>query len=43
MSLKVKSNGPRYDFLLVSNSNHMFIYHHLGVIGTQKISPIRYH
>ena len=39
-SLKVKSNGavglPIYDFLLVSNSNHMSISHRLGVIATWK-------
>ncbi len=35
MSLKVKSNGAVrpliYDFLLVSNSNHMYISHCFGV------------
>ncbi len=39
-SLKVKPNGtgglPTYDFLSVSNSNHIPNFHHLGVITTQK-------
>ncbi len=39
-SLKVKSNGavglPIYEFLLVSNSNYMYMsnWHRLGVIAT---------
>ena len=39
-SLKVKSNGevglPKYDFLLVSNSNYMSKARHLGVTATRK-------
>ncbi len=35
-SLKVKCNGadglPIYDFVLMSNSNYMSLYHRLGVI-----------
>ena len=40
VSLKVRSNGaigfPIYDFLLVYNSNHMSIPHHLAVITSPK-------
>ena len=43
MLLKVKSNGavelPIYDFLLMSNSNHMPTSHRLAVAAT----PISYH
>ena len=40
-SSKVKSDSatslPIYDFLVVSNVNHMSISHHLAVIADQKI------
>ncbi len=42
-SLKIKSNGavglPIYDFLLVSNSNHMSISRRLRDITSWKFSP----
>ena len=42
-SLNVKSNGAVrldiYEFLLMSNSNDMFISHRLGDICTWKFSP----
>ncbi len=45
ISLKVKSHGavglPIYDFLLVSNSNHISISHNLAVTAAQN-SPIPY-